>query len=49
MVPSVRSSSNLELLPEAGQQHIWFPLAILPQYPPSTSWCLIGDRLLEVS
>ena len=48
-------------LTETGQQHIWFPLALLlannhprPRHstpPPlsTVSFCLIGDRLLEVS
>lgn len=49
LVLSARSSPNLGLLTEAGQQHIWFPLVIIPHHLPSTSSCLIGDRLLEVS
>lgn len=41
LMPRARPSPNLSLLIEASQQHIWFPLAILPHHPSSTSQCLI--------
>lgn len=52
LVPRTRSSPNLGLLTEAGQQLVSISHYPHPPPPPSllsVSLCLIGDRLLEMS